>query len=109
MDRYGIELPPVRVGDLGDSTNVAAIKQASQDSGWVPAEGDPAEGDIALMRGMDGGRHVGVIITTRQGKRLLHSNGYMTSRGPTGAVVAEPIDRAIEGVYTDLELWRRKK
>lgn len=107
-ERYGIQLPPVRVGDLGDVTNVAAIRQASQDSGWCPAEGDPTDGDIALMRGMDGARHVGVIIETRQGRRLLHSAGQMTARGPTGSVVSQDLRDATHGIYTELELWRRK-
>ena len=106
-ERYGIKLPPVRVGDLGDVQNVAAIKQASQDSGWRPQEGEPADGDIVLMRGMDGARHVGVLVDTEHGLRLLHSVGHMTARGPSGSVVAQRL-RDVEHEYTEIELWRRR-
>ena len=106
-ERYGIALPPVRVGDLGDVENVAKIKQASQDSGWRPLDEHPADGDIVLMRGMDGARHVGVLVEDGHGLRLLHSVGHMTARGPSGSVVAQRL-RDVEHEYTEIEVWRRR-
>lgn len=105
-ERWGIDMPAIRVGDFTEGENVAAIKQAAQTSGWRPAEGDAAPEDIVLMRGADG-RHVGVMIETRRGPVLLHSYGHMTVRGPVGSVIAQPLRDAVAQGYCDLEAWRR--
>lgn len=69
--RYGILMPVVNVGD-DTLDNVAAIKRASEVSGWQPvADPTAADGDIVLMHGPEG-RHVGVMVRADGLLRLLH-------------------------------------
>jgi cell wall-associated NlpC family hydrolase len=103
--RYSIDMPEVRGGDFGIIENVAALKHAAEVSGWRPADGEPRDGDIVLMVGPEG-RHVGVMIETAKGPRLLHADGHMGTKGPVGSVVAVPLADAIAGGYSEVELWR---
>lgn len=104
--RYGVEMPLVQVGDFTEGGNVAALKKAAEVSGWRPVEGAPEDGDIVLLQGPKG-RHVGVMVATARGLRLLHADGCMTDYGPVGSVVAVPLDDARQGGYGRIELWRR--
>lgn len=103
--RYGIEMPEVRGGDFGEGESVATLKRAAEISGWRPVDGEPRDGDIVLMRGIVG-RHVGVMIETSRGLRLLHADGHQTARGPVGSVVAVPLADAAANGYGGFELWR---
>src|SRR6185369_1666488 len=104
--RYGVEMPDIVVREFGEAENVAAIKRAASASGWRPADGEPRDGDVVLMRGsLLGKRHVGVMIDTSQGLRLLHSDGFMTARGPVGSVAAQPLRDVLASGYGEVELW----
>lgn len=106
--RFGIEMPDVQRGDFVE-TNAGAIFEAATVSGWrhVP-DAEPEADDIILMRReVDGKRHVGVMIASSQGLRLLHSDGHLTSRGPVGSVVSVPLKTATEDGYGDFEVWRK--
>lgn len=104
--RYGIDMPQVQVGDFAEGDNVAALKRAAAVSGWKRIEaGAPQDGDVVLMQGPVG-RHVGVMIASIRGLRLLHADGHMTARGPVGSVVAVPLDDAKAGGYGQVEIWR---
>lgn len=105
-ERDAIEMPDVQLGDLGDAANVAAIKLAAERTGRRRVEGAPQEGDIVLMQGVDGSRHVGYMISTIRGLLLLHSDGHMTARGPTGSTVAVPLKDAMADGYGEIEIWR---
>lgn len=96
--RYGIEMPVVAVAD-GSADNVLAIKRAAEVSGWRPAEGAPQDGDIVLMRGVDG-RHVGVMVQANGGLGLLHA--------VLGAGVCFQGLREVSAVgFREFEFWRR--
>lgn len=101
--RHRIDLPVLAVGEAG---NEAAIAQAVHASGWrrvqTPAQAD----DVLLMRG-PAGRHVGVIVATARGIRVLHAAGTLTERGPVGCVVSQTLAEATADGYHDFELWRR--
>lgn len=99
--RWGIAMPDVLADDQG-----GAIAAAAEVSGWRPAAGPGQDGDIVVMRGPSG-RHVGVLIDTARGLRLLHCAGGMTPRGPTGCVVAQTLAEATREGYHDLSFWRR--
>ncbi|WP_082568907.1 NlpC/P60 family protein [Rhizobacter sp. Root1221] len=101
--RYGIAMPDVAVAT---DDNVRAIKGAAEASGWRPGPAPAQDGDIVLMQGPFG-RHVGVIISTPAGLRLLHNDGHMSDRGPRGGVVAQPLADATRDGYHRYEFWRR--
>lgn len=97
--RRGVEMPVVNVED-GSADNVAAIKQAAAAGGWrLIGEGAPQEGDIVLMRGIDG-RHVGYMIEANGRLELLHS---MEGVG----VVSQPLRDVAASGFQGFETWRR--
>lgn len=105
---YGVTMPNIQVGELRDVDNLAAIQEAAKATGFRPfPETPPQPGDIVLMRGPLGERHVGVMIETNKGPRMLHSEGHMSLRGPIGSVVAQPLRDLVREGYTNFEPWRR--
>lgn len=106
-ERHGVQMPDVKLGDLGDVENVAAIKVAAQRSGWRRVEGKPQPDDLVLMMGVDGSRHIGYMIDTLRGLRLLHADGHMTERGPVGSTTCVTLEEATAGGYGRFELWRK--
>lgn len=103
--RWGVEMPPIGVGDLQAADKVVEIKAAASKSGWRPADGPAQDGDILLCRDLTGKRHVGVIIEWRGRPMLLHNDGYTSEHGPVGSVVCQPLVEATQ--LTSIELWRR--
>lgn len=106
-ERHAVAMPDVHLGELGEVENVAAIKQAAQSSGWRRAEGEPQADDIVLMADVLGARHVGYMIDTLRGLRLLHADGHMTDHGPVGSVVCVSLHEATAEGYGQFELWRK--
>lgn len=108
--RHGVQMPALAIGAeanaLSDS-NVAALLQAAQASGWRPATGAPREDDVVLMRGPLGGRHVGVMVAANGIVGVLHSDGLLTPRGPRGHVVFQTLAEAMADGYGAHEVWRR--
>lgn len=103
--QYGIRMPHIEVGER---ENNDAIHKAANVTGFRQFPGsDPVAGDIVLMRGPKGKRHVGVMIETLHGPRLLHSEGHMSERGPVGSVVAQPLRALVQEGYTNFEPWRK--
>ncbi len=92
---WGHDLPPLAVG-LEDSQFVP-IMQAASVAGWRPADGPPRDGDIAVGRLLSGKRHVGVMIDTRKGLQMLHSDSSTT------AAVVQPLR---ETGLVEVEFWR---
>ncbi len=107
-ERHGVDMPDVQLGDFGAIENVSAIRKAAQRSGWKRVDGEPEADDIVLMmRVVDRDRHVGYMIKTIRGLRLLHCDGHMTERGPSGSTVAVPLKEAMADGYSEIELWRK--
>lgn len=104
--RHGIDIPEIKLGDFGEAENVAALKRAATASGWKPVDDEPKVDDIVIMKGAEG-RHVGVMIDTIRGLRLLHAKGHMGAKGPVGSVVSQLLKDVRESGYYDLETWRR--
>lgn len=100
-------MPDVKLGELGEAENVAALKLAAERSGWKRVEGKPQAEDILQMLDIAGSRHVAYMISTIRGLRVLHSDGHMTDHGPVGSTVCVTLDELLAGGYRDLELWRR--
>jgi cell wall-associated NlpC family hydrolase len=90
----GVEMPD---GELGEALIRTAVK------GWERSENPVHIWDIVVMRGQQG-KHVGVVINTSRGLRILHADGCMTPSGPIGSVVSQPIWQLENGM---LEIWRR--
>lgn len=109
--RHDIDMPGVHVDavDTNEQTaeNVAAIKQASQASGWRLAEAPARDNDIVLMRNKMGQRHVGVMVSANGRLGVLHADGHMTEAGPVGAVVWQSLADATSRGYHEYEFWRR--
>lgn len=103
--RDGLTMPEIGIGDLQAADKVAEIKAAAKAVGFAQVSGPPLDGDVLLCRDLTGKRHVGRIISWRSRIEILHSDGYMTEKGPTGSVIRQPLAEATQ--LTDLELWRR--
>ena len=73
LERLGIEMPQVDVTQADTPENAAAIRRASEVSGWRPSgDAAPKEDDIVLMMSPTG-RHVGVMVRANGRLGLLHS------------------------------------
>lgn len=96
--RFGIEFPPVIVGDDG-ADNVKAIKQSARVSGMrpLPAGTPPAEGDIVIMRSRVR-LHCGVALELAGRVCVLHAAHEC-------GVVRQNWRDATEGMTVDL--WRK--
>lgn len=99
-ERFGVEMPDVFKG-------ASALRSAARVSGWRPANGEAQENDIVVMAGIDGQTHVGVMVRSAKGLRLLHADGHLTPKGPVGSVVAVPLKEAAADGYGNFEIWRR--
>lgn len=72
LTRFGLELPVIDVGQAKEDQS-HNIREVTAVGGWRPVEDpNPAEWDIALMRGPMGA-HVGVVIQANGRLGLLHS------------------------------------
>jgi cell wall-associated NlpC family hydrolase len=95
--RHGIDLPPVAVDQMDAMlANARAIKQAVQASGWRPVTGQPADGDVVVLRS-PAWLHCGLVVRANGRIGVLHSTHQ---RG----VEWQPWEQAIAGMTP--ELWR---
>lgn len=97
-EQLGVQMPAIGVGS--EEQQHAAIKTASQASGWKPAEGDARQWDIMLMRAPDGRRHVGVVVHANGELGLLHCREAL-------GVEWTPLWQLSQAGYMHPELWRR--
>lgn len=105
-EQEGIAMPELQVG-VSEADNVAALAEAAHGSGWRPVFGEAAERDIVVMRDHRG-RHVGVMVGTAHGLRLLHSDGWQDEDGKChGSVIAQPLIDALRRGFRGVELWRK--
>lgn len=105
LDRCGIEMPDLGVGDMQATTSVAQIKAAAASSNWRQVDPPAQEMDVLLCRDLYGKRHVGIVIEWRGQMQLLHNDGHMSTRGPVGSVHRQPLVDLHQ--LRDVELWRR--
>lgn len=105
-ERYGIELPAVGSGDLAALSASEALKADA--SGWrAVAPHEAAEGDLVMMDRLDGERHVGVIVSSSAGLRVLHAEGHVQRGREVGSVSVEPLAEMVARGALYVELWRR--
>lgn len=105
-EQYGIELPPVGVGDFASAAFTESVKADA--SGWESVElADAQEGDLLMVVRHDGERHVGVIVMSSTGLRVLHAEGYEQRGKEVGTVCVEPLEALVARGVFSVELWRR--
>jgi len=97
--QLGIEMPHVDVEQQDTPENVAAIKRASEASGWRPAAMPLQAWDIVLMQGPTG-RHVGVMVEANGRLGLLHNVEGM-------GVCFHTLEEVGRLGYSRFEPWRR--
>lgn len=98
--RYGADLPELPLGETVDD-GASLVLQAVRATGFSRVYAvQPAADDVVLMRNAEGGRHIGVLIHTRLGLRILHACSGVGVR-------AQPLqDLPLEG-FGRFEFWRR--
>ena len=94
--RHGIELPDY----LLHSGSARQLYRFIRATGWRCVAGPEQADDVLTMTGL-AGKHVGVVVGTVEGLRLLHAVGS----DKRGQVVAQHL-RPLPG-YMDIRIWRR--
>lgn len=76
-----------------------------RDTPWARIEGRGREGDVLVVRGMDG-PHVGTFSGESR-QRVLHNCGYVGKDGrPVGSVRHDALDDLLVAGYSRPEVWR---
>jgi cell wall-associated NlpC family hydrolase len=94
--RHNIELPDYLL-HKGSSLQLYRFIKAT---GWRVVNGRSEEDDVLTMDGLTG-KHVGVIVNTNEGPKLLHAVGSESR----GQVVCQPVPTLIG--YKNMRTWRR--
>ena len=101
--QYGREMPFFAIENIRSPEHLDELNELIRRSHWhrMPAGVKKCDGDILLMRGVDG-PHVGIVVAADGGLGVLHAVG---SESAPGAVVFSPFD-SVNATWGRQEVWR---
>lgn len=102
--QWGRDVPPLL--QVGPHTDWAEVRASCQRSGWqLKAEGvAAAEGDILLVRGLNG-PHVGVFVQLGRRLLVLHAHGLVRGGRQVGRVRLNALCDLLAGGYSRPQIW----